>query len=604
MFRTFLIINLFIAGILCLIPTCVFATSSQLSAQEREILKLITESNKANRSLIKSFDANYNVKIESNGASNMPNSIVSKSGRYAFSGNKILSKETIKESNSQLHFVKNGSKIMVRPSQPGETIGLVAIGTEGKCEATLGSPDPWVQLDGGISIQYDQHDARKYGKIQGVTPVEINNEPCIEVNLLLGEESGDGKIYQSEIKIWYSADKGYLPIKSERSLKEQNGPLFKGQIDKIATLDVGGSKFYVPVQYSDTTTIGTQVTRTLKYGIEENTIKINPDLADDLFQIDIHKEDQVVNLDLQFELQGPGGRDFLYALGDDIKKTSTKSIQLIEQDKSFKTISLCDNAPLELIYIPGGAGVVGSPEDEIGFHEMLVNNRKKKEKPARNENESTPHKINIEKGFYIGKYEISIKQFRCFMKEYHHPLNVFLESANIDTYPAAVTWEQADAFCTWLGKRTNLKVRLPNEIEWEYACRGGATTRFFWGEEEKDAGKYANVADESYDKKYPQQLYCFHSNDGYSGLAPVGRYLPNRFGLYDMIGNVSEWCSDQYKDMDNKENPNKDGKLNRVVRGGDYMGMVDATRCASRGQASQDDNSSIIGFRIIIEQNE
>jgi sulfatase modifying factor 1 len=222
-------------------------------------------------------------------------------------------------------------------------------------------------------------------------------------------------------------------------------------------------------------------------------------------------------------------------------------------------------------------------------------------KPTRSENESLPRQIRIEKGFYLGKFEITVRQYQCFVQNYRHPLGYALDDAHKDTYPAAVTWEQADAFCKWLQKQTKRTVRLPNEIEWEYACRSQTTTRFFWGEKEEDAGKYANVADDSYDRKYPKQLYCFPVNDGYSGPAPAGKFLPNGFGLYDMIGNLPEWCSDAYEFVEDETKPSTDDKVWRVVRGGGYTATVATARCASRANSRQDDKDSLIGFRIVVE---
>lgn len=173
--------------------------------------------------------------------------------------------------------------------------------------------------------------------------------------------------------------------------------------------------------------------------------------------------------------------------------------------------------------------------------------------------------------------------------------------------PAVASWNEVVAFCKWLSDKSGMKVRLPSEVEWEYACRAGTQTRFYFGESEKQIGEYANIADKSYcsAQSSPLPNHCLEADDGYADLAPVGRFKPNKFGLNDMIGNVSEWCLDYYYD-DAYQSIGPDKKTpakGRVVRGGSCGSGIMFARCASRwyGQENEKHLDQPIGFRVVVE---
>jgi serine/threonine protein kinase/formylglycine-generating enzyme required for sulfatase activity len=114
-----------------------------------------------------------------------------------------------------------------------------------------------------------------------------------------------------------------------------------------------------------------------------------------------------------------------------------------------------------------------------------------------------------------------------------------------DDHPVVqITWHEAAAFCQWLGDKEGKKYRLPTEAEWEYACRAGTTGRFYNGNDLQTVTQIANVADASAMKVFPHWDDGVKTSDGYVYTSPVGHFRPNDFGLYDMLGNVSEWCSD------------------------------------------------------------
>jgi len=170
-----------------------------------------------------------------------------------------------------------------------------------------------------------------------------------------------------------------------------------------------------------------------------------------------------------------------------------------------------------------------------------------------------------------------------------------------------VSWDDAMAYCKWAGKR------LPTEAEWEYAARGGLKDEIYpWGNEHVNAGKpKAN----SWEGKFP---YLNEKKDGFERAAPVKSFSPNRYGLYDMAGNVWEWCSDWYKydyysELKDKESNNPRGPLNsydpdepfaqkRSLRGGSFLcndAYCSGYRVSRRMKSSPDTGLEHTGFRCV-----
>jgi formylglycine-generating enzyme required for sulfatase activity/tRNA A-37 threonylcarbamoyl transferase component Bud32 len=139
-----------------------------------------------------------------------------------------------------------------------------------------------------------------------------------------------------------------------------------------------------------------------------------------------------------------------------------------------------------------------------------------------------------------------------------------------------VSWNDANAFCEWLSKKEGRKYRLPSEAEWEYACRAGTKTRFWTGNDPESLAIGANVPDKSYREANLNTGYAtLEARDGYAGIAPVGEFAANPFGLYDMHGNVWEWCQDGYDpkayEQLGKEDPREPDRPMHVTRGGCYV---------------------------------
>jgi formylglycine-generating enzyme required for sulfatase activity len=159
---------------------------------------------------------------------------------------------------------------------------------------------------------------------------------------------------------------------------------------------------------------------------------------------------------------------------------------------------------IKFMIIPSGSFMMGSVEGE----------GEKDEHPQ--------HKVTLD-SFWIGIYEVTQKQYQDIMGR--NPSYFKGENLPVEQ----VTWDDAQEFCKKFSEKYNVKMRLPTEAEWEYACRAGATSQYYWGKE-LDGD------------------YCWYKKNSGDITHPVGEKKPNAWGLYDMAGNIWEWCMDWYND--------------------------------------------------------
>ncbi len=226
------------------------------------------------------------------------------------------------------------------------------------------------------------------------------------------------------------------------------------------------------------------------------------------------------------------------------------------------TEELPDGVPLEMEYIPAGTFMMGSPESQ----------------EERSDDEKL-HPVTISKPFYLGKYPVTQAQMRAVM-------GVNPSQSKGDNLPVEqVSWDDCQEFLKKLNQNAkNVTFRLPTEAEWEYACRAGSTSAYGYGNNPDSLGDYA----------------WYEDNSG-NTTHQVGQKKPNAWGLYDMHGNVWEWCNDWYGDyatgaISDPTGPQKGSR--RVYRGGGWSGPAGFCRSADRGGVIPGNRYSNLGFRV------
>lgn len=207
--------------------------------------------------------------------------------------------------------------------------------------------------------------------------------------------------------------------------------------------------------------------------------------------------------------------------------------------KKPKMVRILNSLSIDMVYIKNGTFMMGEKGEQ--------------------------KEVTIKDDFELGKYPVTIAEYMHFAKD--------IKKEGEDNHPVtSVSWEDATAYCKWLSEKTGDSYRLPTEEEWEYSCRAGTTTKWSFGDNEKELEKYA-----------------WYDENSDSTTHLVGEKLPNKWDLYDMHGNVWEWCEDWYdKDKDRK-----------VLRGGSWDGDAVRTRSAGRDRDNPGFRYGNLGFRLL-----
>jgi formylglycine-generating enzyme len=218
------------------------------------------------------------------------------------------------------------------------------------------------------------------------------------------------------------------------------------------------------------------------------------------------------------------------------------------------------------------------------------------------DDEKPVHDVRVS-DFHMGKFEVTNAQYRKFYPG-HNSGDYEGKSLNGDNQPVVrVTWHDADAYAKWLTLQSGRIYRLSTEAEWEFAARGGTKNlRNYWGNGTDDACRYANVADQSAKRIWPNWSTIHECDDDFPVAAPVGKFQPNAFGLHDMMGNAWEWVNDIYAAYPSSRRQNPDvqsGGSFRVVRGGSWDSGPGLVRAASRSDNVPGDRDNHLGFRLV-----
>jgi formylglycine-generating enzyme required for sulfatase activity len=252
-----------------------------------------------------------------------------------------------------------------------------------------------------------------------------------------------------------------------------------------------------------------------------------------------------------------------------------KSLQALAPGTVFRD---CDIGP-EMVVIPAGSFMMGSPSNEQG----------------RKDNEGPQHSVNIPRQFAVGKYQITFEEWDACVREGGCSHNPGDEGWGRGRRPVInVSWNDTKRYTQWLSSKTGNTYRLLTEAEWEYVVRAGTTTPF-------DTGTNISPTEANYNTDPSVWTRLISGAKGRTMV--VGNYQPNRFGLYDVHGNVSEWTEDCWNE--NYEGAPGDGTARttgdcgqRVLRGGSWVDFEEHLRSAVRESVGVAYRGRRIGFRV------
>jgi formylglycine-generating enzyme required for sulfatase activity len=240
--------------------------------------------------------------------------------------------------------------------------------------------------------------------------------------------------------------------------------------------------------------------------------------------------------------------------------------------KQFRE-SLGSETKFDMIVVPRGFFQMGSPHS------------------SSNSDEKPQHLVSI-RPFMMGKYLVTQGQWKAIMKKLP-PCRFKGDQLPVDR----VSWKDAQSFCIRLSEKAGREYRLPSETQWEYACRAGTTTPFCYGETLTIA--VANFNGEHLFREEPRGMYRHVTTEG-------GTYPPNAFGLYDMHGNLWEWCADNWLE-DYSSSPRDDSAFQkkddpyRVARGGSWHEPPALCRSAARLRVLPSEADEVMGFRVVCD---
>ena len=283
-------------------------------------------------------------------------------------------------------------------------------------------------------------------------------------------------------------------------------------------------------------------------------------------------------------------------------KTATERQKECARDRGLpvkQEIDLGEGVALDLVLIPNGSFVMGSADGD--------------------QDESPACIVNVRQPFLIGSREVTNRQFARFRAQHDSGFVSHFnkdhatrgEPVNLPDQPVLrVSWNDAMEFCRWLSARTGQTVTLPDEAEWEYACRAGTATALVWGDISVDFSRYANLADKRLNdltiRDSPDWIpSAADFSDGAVATSAAGRYAANPWGLHDMHGNAAEWTLSIYQpypfiSVDGRNRPDQ-ATAKRVLRGGSYYDRPHRARSAFRLAYPSWQRVHNAGFRVVMK---
>ncbi|MDB9417820.1 SUMF1/EgtB/PvdO family nonheme iron enzyme [Microcystis aeruginosa] len=389
---------------------------------------------------------------------------------------------------------------------------------------------------------------------------------------MIGELNGYKQVYQLQLELdnleQEAIEMAKVAINLEQYLKPIIGQ-FQGLIDRVATIDGELSRSVSEVE---------SLVQNILSSESAVSFRKNENLSASLLNFLVTSEEKRGRLAIALERAEQEGWQWteveipdeeieletaIQRINNHVIKRVGNFITSVVGDSPNPQTSFIENLAngvrLEMVNLPAGEFLMGSPDSAY-------------------QNEKPPHQVTVN-SFAIGKYPVTQAQYQAVMGT-----NPSYFQNNPQNPVEQVSWNDAQAFCQKLSQIIGKTYRLPTEAEWEYACRAGTTTRFYFGDD-------ANLKD-----------YGWYDGNSQQTTHPVGQKKPNAWGLYDMSGNVWEWCEDNWHD--NYKNAPKDGSAwlikdnySQILRGGSWFNNPYYCRSACRDGSAR--CFDYYGFRVV-----
>jgi formylglycine-generating enzyme required for sulfatase activity len=383
-------------------------------------------------------------------------------------------------------------------------------------------------------------------KLQGGPTIQIRREKVSKAIFRVREQEREG-------------------IPERQFLVLKNGDFFSGKVNNDS-LSVATTYAKIPVDLS-------QVDK-ISFTGDKNVLTKITMTNGDIVQGILETEDIDLSLDVGGEANIYEDRiDTLYCKAGYVPPAYLGAATLAD-DTWAKTLALDlgDGVGMKFVLIPAGELTMDSPGGDPGQRARTPGRRQQR-------------RVRLSRPFYMLATEVTQRQYSLIMDT--NPSDF----KDDDNPVEMVSWNEAMEFCRKLSAKTGKQISLPTEARWEYACRAGTSTRFSMGDDEGPLG-----------------LYCWYAANSDKQTHPVGQKKPNAWGLYDMHGNVWEWCTDWYgsgyhprgdgPSTDSKDSPNA---TYRVLRGGSWYNDPVDCQSASRVRYAPEDRDNSIGFRVVLD---
>lgn len=517
-----------------------------LNQAESSLLAKVQDAAHDNSIRLDSFYASFNFDsrhVPSDGSEG--HLVTARAGEVAKEGSTYATRDVLWDGTT-LHYADVSGIRRVKTTLGDHEFGNILISQKEHQAARPSTPPPWELIDGGFAASgASTHPG--FGDVRSVTSEGSRSDADIVVRFVSTQRDPSGSQVTLFADISYAAAYNYLP--TGYVVYDKDKPsliLASARADEIMNVGTEEEPVYLASEISMSRS-GTQNTTESSFKVLPESISLGPVASRDIFRITRLPGDSVVDLDLGIELRGPAHLLQPLELGEVSMQEPTSDVHSIDRADSSSRhliLTLPSGRSLTFILIHAGEYVIGAPVKEIGYPvELLRRLRERKPGVALYHPASDVRRrvVELQEDTWVATHELTVDAVKEFIPEFPTHVHDGLKW-NADNVPSVLSIDAALLICERVSAYAAVTVEVPREDVWEVACRAGSSARFPWGEEAKETAVYANVADATYRDELQLETQEDVGSDGAVYPTSVGSFKPNKWGFYDMIGNLPEWC--------------------------------------------------------------